>query len=63
MELLNGKLSGRREAKVGMDVVHMRGEVYKHGVESGSGKGEALCDLPRTYMWSAHSTKKETFGA
>jgi hypothetical protein len=40
MELLNGKLNGRREAKVGMDVVHMRGEVYKHGVEKWHWQGE-----------------------
>jgi hypothetical protein len=32
MELVSGKRSGQREVKVGMDVVHIRGEIYKHEV-------------------------------
>jgi hypothetical protein len=63
-----GLVSGQREVKVEMDVVHIRGEIYKHEVEKwqwkgGNEGGKSLCNLPWTYMRSVYSTKKETFGA
>jgi hypothetical protein len=35
-----GLVSGQREVKVGIDVVHIRGEIYKHEVEKLRWEGE-----------------------